>query len=183
MCVKRPRCARWSHWGEVARLRTGMATSSECGLGETWLSIFVEARQEVDLGGLRLPTTSWCHVSSSSTGCEAAATSILRETTTSLAARATVRTSTTTSHPTSVLAVASAISSWTWAPLFDVDLLTPDGVRIGGDSSIVARSIGKFDKGTVLSCHQSVLSNFLRSDGGTNLLSAHVKVREFSVLK
>lgn len=118
------------------------------------LSIFVETRQPSNLGSLRLATTSWRHIPSSSTGCKAAAASILLETTPALASWTAVRTASATSHSASVLAVATAISCWPWATLFDVDLLTPDGVRVSGDSGVVAGSIGEFDKGTVLSSYQ-----------------------------
>lgn len=118
------------------------------------LSMFVETRPPSKLDSLGLATTAWCHVPSSSTGCKAAAAAILLETTPALASGTAVRTASTTSHATSVLAVATAIGCWPWATLFDVDLLTPDGVRVGGDSGVVASSIGEFNKGTILSSHQ-----------------------------
>lgn len=103
---------------------------------------------------MRLATTSWCHIASSSAGSEAAAASILLETTPALVSWTAFRTASTTSHGPSIVAVATAVSGWTWATLFDVDLLTPDGVGIGGDGGVVASSIGELDKGTVLSKYQ-----------------------------
>lgn len=103
---------------------------------------------------MRLATTSWSHIASSSAGSKAAAASILLETTPALVSWTAFSTAPTTSHAPSIVAVATAVSGWTWATLFDVDLLTPDGVGIGGDGGVVASSIGEFDKGTVLSKYQ-----------------------------
>lgn len=99
---------------------------------------------------LRYSATSRGHASSSSTWNETAATSILGESaSTSLAWGSPFHSTSTPTHAPTVVEPAT-IGISTWATLFDINLLTADGVGIGSYSSVVTSGVSKLDKSAVL---------------------------------